>query len=197
MAEIFDRILSQGVRAGQIPAKSRQAREWYRRTSQEFQLSTQRLLHSDPDRLQAQIRVGSMYLYNYDPKHKKKLPYYDKFPLVFPFKKVKGGFLGMNMHYLPHKYRAKLMDALYSLANNRQFDESTKLQLNYQILNDSGRFRYFRPTIKHYLTDHLRSRLFYIYPSEWDIALWLPLQRFAKGGESEAYRDARAMIRKK
>ena len=136
-----------------------------------------------------------MYLFNYDAKHKDTLPYFDRFPLVFPFKKVKGGFYGLNLHYLPLQFRAKLMDSLYDVANNNRYDESTRLRINYNILNSAARFRYFKPCVKHYLTPQLRSRFLYIYPSEWDIALFLPLERFQGATKATVFKDSRQALR--
>ena len=51
---------------------------------------------------------GKLYMFLYDPKHKETLPYYDMFPLVFPFSKDSTGFTGLNMHYLPYQMRIML-----------------------------------------------------------------------------------------
>jgi hypothetical protein len=139
-------------------------------------------------------KYGIMNLFGYDPKHKETLPYYDRFPLIFPFKRVKGGFLGINLHYLPLPLRAKLMDGLYSLANNRNYDEKTKLKISYDILNGASKYKYFKPCIKHYLTPHIRSRFVEIYSSEWDIALFLPTERFVGASKSSVYSDSRKKI---
>ena len=92
-----------------------------------------------------------MYTFFYDPKTKKDLPYYDRFPLIFKIKNVSGGFLGINMHYLPPQLRARLMDALYPLVTNRKYDETTRLRLTYDVLNSAAKYRFFKPTIKKYL----------------------------------------------
>jgi hypothetical protein len=99
------------------------------------------------------------------------------------------------MHYLPLQLRAKLMDALYQTANNDSYDESTRLRINYNILNSSSKFRHFKPCIKHYLTGQVKSRFLYVYPSEWDIALFLPLERFEGANKSTVYADSRKIIR--
>lgn len=199
MATVFDRILTQGVRAGQIPARTEEARKWYRDAASRIgALQPGRLVRSDPDRNRSQIRVGDMYLYHYDPKYKETLPYYDRFPLVFPFKKVERGWLGINMHYLPLPYRAKLMDALYDLTTNQRYDEQTRLRINYDILNGASRFRWFKPTVHRYLINHVESRLIYIHPSEWDIALFLPLERFYTNSKrirkQQVYKDSREIF---
>tara|TARA_Y100000389_G_C17471232_1_gene531234 strand:+ start:12681 stop:13376 length:696 start_codon:yes stop_codon:yes gene_type:complete len=192
----FDDILNKGVRGGQLPARSQASREWYRDQASKVRNVNERgLLRSGGDRLQSRPLVGNMYLFTYDAKHKDTLPYFDKFPLVFPYKKVKGGFMGINLHYLPLNFRAQLMDALYSTATNEKYDESTRLKLNYQILNGAAKFRYFKPCVKHYLTSQLKSRFFYIYPSEWDVALFMPLERFQGARKSKVFADSRKIIK--
>lgn len=195
MATIFDTVLTKGVRAGQIPARTEAARQWYRDTAKSYKrLDERSLMKSDVERLTNKIMVGSMYMYYYDPKHKATLPYYDRFPLVFPYKKVPGGFMGLNMHYLPLQLRAKLMDSLYDVANNQQFDETTRLKLNYTILDGASKFKWFKPCVKHYLTEQLRSRFLYVYPSEWDVALFLPTERFQGATKQQVWADSKKLI---
>lgn len=159
------------------------------------QVSPQRIVNITEDRLVSQITVGRMYLFAYDPKTKEDLPYYDKFPLIFPFRRVKGGFYGINMHYLPPLLRAKLMDQLYSLANNLNFDDSMKLKLSYNILNSASKFKYFTPCVKHYLNSHVRSRFISVPADAWDRVLFLPLERFVGASKQQVYRDSRNKVR--
>lgn len=196
MATLFDTILTTGVRAGQIPARTTEARNWYRDTAQTYRRvnETSQIIRGSNERLTSRMMPGNMYMYYYDPKHKETLPYYDRFPLVFPIKKVEGGFLGINMHYLPLQYRAKLMDGLYDTVTNERYDETTRLRISYQLLDSAAKFRYFKPAIKHYLTDHLKSRFIYVYPSEWDIALFLPLERFEKANKQKVWSESRKAI---
>lgn len=195
MAIIFDEILSKGIRAGQIPAKEQQARNWYRDTASKFKNVNERnLMMGDVDRLANQIRVGHMFMFYYDAKHKATLPYFDRFPMIFPFKKVKGGFMGINLHYLPHVMRARLMDALYDVSSNDRYDETTKLRLSYNILDNAAKYKWFKPCVKHYLFEHVRSRFLYIYPAEWDIALFLPLERFQGASKSKVWADSKKLI---
>lgn len=113
MATLFDEILTKGVRTGQVPARTQAARTWYRDTAKEYRrVNDSKLMKGDADRLTARPLVGQMYMYYYDAKTKDTLPYFDRMPLVFPFKKVAGGFYGLNMHYLPLTLRAKLIISL-------------------------------------------------------------------------------------
>ena len=136
---------------------------------------------------------GMMYLFSYDAKYKETLPYFDRFPLVFPFHLDSKGFLGMNMHYIPHLLRAKLMDALYDLASHTQYDEKTKLRMSYQLLNSSSQYKYFKPCVKKYLFSQLQSKFLLVPSNEWDIALFLPLERFNKNKRT-VWNDSKRII---
>jgi hypothetical protein len=195
MATLFDDILNKGVRGGQMPARTDAAREWYRTTAQSYKTVNERsLMRGGNERLTVRPIIGSMYMYYYDAKHKDTLPYFDAFPLVFPYRRVENGFMGINLHYLPLPLRAKLMDALYDVASNDRYDETTRLKMNYNILDNAAKFKYFKPCVKHYLTDQVRSKFLYVYPSEWDVALFLPTERFRGATKQKVWADSKKLI---
>lgn len=195
MANIFDEIITKGVRAGQIPARTKQARDWYREQAGSFRrINENKFFKSDSSRLTKKPIIGSMYMYFYDAKHKDTLPYFDRFPLVFPFADAKGGFLGLNLHYLPLDQRAVLMNALYGITSNNRYDESTKMKLNYDTLKSASKFKLFKPCVKHYLTSQVQTQFMYIYPSEWDVALFLPTERFQGARKTTVFKDSRKQI---
>ena len=193
MATVFDDLLLRGVRAGEVPARQASSRDWFRNQARRTQTSPM-ALSKDRDRLSNRAAIGHMYFFFYDPKTKADLPYYDRFPLIFKVANTRGGFYGINLHYLPYKLRAKLMDALYDVSTNQRYDESTKLRMSYQLLNSASKYRYFKPTFKKYLNNHVRSRFVKIEASEWDIALFLPVERFEKASKSQVWKDSRNMI---
>lgn len=204
MAKIFDDILSKGIRQGQVPARTGAAREWYRTQAKAIAkagggrgVSGASMTSGSniKGRTTASPEIGGMYSFQYDAKHKDKLPYYDMYPLIFPINTAKGGFLGINMHYLPPALRAQLMDALYSTVTNENYDEKTKLKLSYDVLNGASKFRAFKPTIKHYLTKQMRTPFIYVNPTEWDIALFLPTAKFVGANKQKVYADSRKIIR--
>tara|TARA_B110000503_G_C7109055_1_gene397272 strand:- start:795 stop:1403 length:609 start_codon:yes stop_codon:yes gene_type:complete len=201
VAKVFDDLLLKGIRSGQMPARTQEARTWYREQAAKVSKSaadgTKLIKEMGVDRYETRFRLGNMYTYRYDPKHKATLPYYDSFPLIFPINKAKGGFLGINLHYLPPVLRAKLMDALYDTANNKNYTEATKLKLNYDILSGAAKFNMFKPTVKHYLMAHVVTKFVYIQPTEWDIALFLPSQKFVGATKAQVWKDSRAIIKGK
>lgn len=175
------------------------ATNWLREETTKVTSPEKFLTTMGSERLVRQISPGRMYLFSYDPKMGKKLPYYDLFPLVFPFKRVSGGFYGINMHYLPPLLRAKLMDALYDFSNNQDaersmLDDTTRLRLSYEILNRSAKHSSFKPCVKHYLNTHVRSRFLWVPANSWDKVLMLPLERFIGASKEKVYRDSRKKI---
>ena len=60
---------------------------------------------------------GRMSMFFYDPKTKARMPYYDTFPLVLPLEPMKGGFIGLNFHYLPYPARFAFLQQLQSLSS--------------------------------------------------------------------------------
>lgn len=132
----------------------------------------------DQDRLAIKPLPGRMYMFLYDPKLKEELPYYDRFPLVFAIKHYKDGFLGLNLHYLPPKLRLKLFAALLEYVNNDRYNERTRLRLTWRILSNFGKSEMAKVCVKRYLYDQLRSKFVVVPPDEWEIAIFLPTERF-------------------
>lgn len=181
MENYFDNYIAQGVRKGQIPARTQEARDWYRNLGREQKnVNENKVISSDKNRLTNLPTVGSMYLFRYEAKHADKLPYWDKNPLIFPFATAKGGFFGLNLHYISPRERAKFMDALYETRNNNRFDESTKLKISYDILKGVSKLKPYKPCLKRYLFKQKRSQFFKIHPTEWDMAIMLPLANWQK-----------------
>ena len=190
--ELFTDILNS---TPDIGAATTSARMWLREQALSVNsVNPKQVLTQQPDRMVTKITIGRMYLFMYDPKTKKDLPYYDRFPLIFPFQKAPDGFYGINMHYLPHMMRAKLMDNLYTLSNNKNIDDTTKLRLSYEMLNKASKFRFFKPCVKHYLNNHVKSRFLWVPADKWDTALFLPLERFVGATKQQVWRDSRRMV---
>ena len=197
MATVFDDLLLKGVRQGELPARTQRSREWFRnqaRTSNVRGDKGAAQIVRDRSRFANRASLGGMYFFFYDPKTKAKLPYYDRFPLIFKVGQSRGSFEGINMHYLPYRLRARLMDALYETANNKRYDESTRLKLSYDVLKAASKYKEFKPTYKKYLTSQVRSRFIEINASEWDIALFLPVERFEKASKNTVWRDSRNAV---
>ena len=106
------------------------SQDWYRDKIKEFGTPKTLDLIRDGKRSSRPF-FGRLNMFVYGPKHAKKLPYYDTFPLVLPLERYSDGFLGMNFHYLPIPLRMKLLDKI--------FDEVNKV-LSKQNSNNKNQF---------------------------------------------------------
>jgi hypothetical protein len=131
-------------------------------------------------------------MYAYDPKNRKTLKYYDRFPLTIMVQQAPGGFYGLNLHYLPLKQRAIFLDRLSTVANNQKYDETTRLKITYDLLKSAKKFKYFAPCFKHYLLSHVDSKIMKVEASEWDMAIFLPTESFAKAKKTTVWKDSRS-----
>lgn len=201
-SQLYTKIVTEAEKKGMVVNRTRRSINWMRERAQTIspaRVAPSRMLTMRPkEELTFQPKIGDMMMFVYDPKLKKTLPYYDTFPLIFPVKMVKGGFHGINMHYLPYRHRALLMDALLQTQlNNTKFDESTKIRLSYEVLKSASKYKYFEPCYKHYLNKHVQSRFIWIPPSEWDFALFLPTERFKKATKEQVWQDSKRTYRGK
>ena len=184
--------LKTAIKTSTAGAKARAAGNWFREKIKQAGASA-RMKAVTPNQLlkrqpEDNIMLGKMFFYKYDPKWAKKLPYWDMYPLVFPFERAPGGFYGLNLHYIPPRDRAVLMDSLNQYASNNKYDRTTRLELSYRLLKRYGRAV---PCVKRYLGDHVVSQTVRIDADEWEIAIFLPVERFQKASKGTVWKDSR------
>ncbi len=184
MASVFDRIK---VRAGDTDRSA----TWYR--SQVNRIASGKTAGQlfREGKLQGRPSVGRLNLFGYNPKLRAKLPYYDIFPLVLPLEPTKGGFMGMNFHYLPPLLRFRLLERMQARASDRRFDSKTKFEVNY---DDVKNIKIVKPTIKKYLYAYCQTGFLRINADDAAIAIYLPVQRFKKAPEATVYADSRKFL---
>ena len=189
--------LKAAIQTNNVADKARAAGNWFRsvvnRTRGAFSSETPASILSAGEASARRV-LGKMYFYSYNPKWKDKLPYYDTFPLVFPIEKYSDGFLGLNFHYLRPKDRAILMDQLKIYANNKKYDETTRLRLSYDLLKGFSKIPRAKPTIHRYLLNKTRSKFVLINADEWEVALFLPVERFKKATKKQVWTHSKGMF---
>ena len=121
--------------------------------------------------------VGNMYMFYYDAKHKDTLPYWDKFPCVFPFSIQSDSVICINFHYLPFGARIFLLDSLLSL-NNTKVNSKTQLQLSWATISKVSKLNFAQVCVHKYLLNHIQSPLKWIDPENWSVAINLPVAQF-------------------
>lgn len=171
--------------AAYVARKAKDAVDWYKKRILKIGQSSSL---NEPDNVFKKTsypEVGKMFIYYYDPKYQKILPFWDQYPLVIPIEPITTsktgglGFLGINLHYIPPLQRAALLQALMDLRNNDKYDNTTKLNISYSILKSyANRYAGYEECVKRYLLGHIRSSLHEINISDWDKVVMLPLQQW-------------------
>lgn len=201
---LFD-WLKQMVQRGRAKFETRKSKEWFRSKLEDYErfekkvqsskaYKNKKLKEINEGSLGDKPTIGSMYMYYYDPKFKETLPYYDRFPLIILVGPAKGGFYGLNLHYLSPILRAKFLDNLTDTLTNEAFDESTRFRITYKMLTNINKFRYFKPTFKHYLFKHLSSQVKLVPPEEWHKMVFLETAIW-KTSKTNVYKQSRMQIR--
>lgn len=194
MSNLFQKLEYEAFRAGITP-RTKESRDWFRNKARQLRrVNRNEIMKEDPVELQNRSVIGNMYMFFYDPKHKDKLPYYDGFPLVIVIDRAPGGFLGLNLHYLPPTLRARFLDALLDNVTNKMYTDDTRFRVTYEMLKATSKMRYFKPCLKHYLTEHVRSRFARVPAPEWEIATFLPTADWQKSTGNKVYTDSRKII---
>ena len=190
--------LKDAIKTNQVTARARAAGDWFRsivnRTKGKFSSETPEKILQRSESMVSTSVLGKMYFYSYDPKWKNDLPWYDTFPLVFPIERYPDGFLGLNFHYLNPKDRAILMDQLKMYANNKKYDETTKLKLTYNMLKGFTKIKRAKPTIHRYLNSKVNSKFVLVNADEWEVALFLPVERFKKASKKQVWAHSGGMF---
>jgi hypothetical protein len=149
---------------------------------------TQFIRKGEQDRKSMKPIYGTMNFYYYEPKHGEKgtdkLPYYDVFPLVIPIKRLSGGFLGINFHYLSIPLRIKLLERIEPMAKEGRMMGWGRV----------ARLKLVKPCIKRYITGRVGSRFLKIDKEDFLLASLLPVQSFKKETWRTVHRRSRSSI---
>lgn len=192
---VFSSILRKGAARGMYPGRTKESVTWFRNTARSFNKVDRNDLMNESSQYRKTISPGSMYMFAYEAKHKDTLPYYDKFPIIFPINLYSNGFLGINFHYLPPALRASLMDSLYEIYINKEINEKSKIKLSYAYLTGASKLKLVQPCIKRYLYSQFRSKYIYVNPENWDTALFLPTENFVGASKFQVWSDSRRVAR--
>lgn len=132
-------------------------------------------------------KIGGMYLYVYDAKTKDTLPFWDASPLVIPVQFERGGFSGINFHYIPYNERIVLFKLLVGLRSNTS---KRYIRISYNALKTLST-THWKFAYKRYLYSHLRTKLLTIERNEWETALSLPVANFQKASATTVFKHFR------
>ena len=142
-------------------------------------------------------RPGELVFFSYsDPVHKKTLPYYDIWPMVFVigyYTSKEGNKLmyGLNMHYLPPAMREFMFTKLLDIKTGAKFKKykpDQKLKISWQIVKALSE-SHARAMVHTYRLDHVTGIFRVIPATAWNVVTFLPTAKFMKMKQQDVWRD--------
>ena len=187
MASLFKKY-TDAAKSVNLDKFSNAARSWFMKNVNKLAVSRTALLKDDNTTKRSRFMGGRMYMFFYDPKLKKQLPYYDRFPLAIMVGPAPGGYYGINLHYLAPRLRAILLDRLMDYTTGQ--DEKMRFKISYRILKATTKLRPFKPCFKHYLKKHVRSQMVEVNSEDWETAIFLPTEQFKGASKRKVFGDS-------
>jgi hypothetical protein len=185
-------ILSDVIKRKEISKENLRSAHWFRAKIKNFRrnltvrlddtsMTADQFMENSNLIKKQSIDEARLTLFSYKAKHAKTLPYYDRFPLSMILSQAPDGFIGLNFHYLPYHYRARLLDAV-AYGN----------KINWQNLK---RNKIVHPCIKKYLTSHVQGAngMTIEGTEQLKFAIFLPIEKFNTKKE-EVWKDSIRML---
>ena len=129
-----------------------------------------------------EVQEGQLYMFSYNPKTKRALPYYDTLPLVFVTERDRRRFTGFNIHYLPPFARREIITRMQQLDERRI----------YRLIR---RAKEFKPLIRTYLYNQKTSNFLFVPKDEWDMISEMQVENFRKKSSSTVWDQTRRLIK--
>jgi hypothetical protein len=147
------------------------------------------------------LMPGQMIFFKYAPTNEAFLEsdkYYDVFPLIFVTEVHRGGFEGINLHFVDIKRRMFLFNALMDqLPLKRNTEEwRNRLQMNYRILKAGKKFKFFYACYRKYSWGGMRKRPVVIPYENWKTLAESETGFFIGGRKTGVYRESANQIKR-
>lgn len=148
--------------------------------------------------LPKRLFIGQLLFFKYRPiddnflKRKSK-GYYDIFPLIFVTETHRGGFQGINLHYLSPEMRTELFNAIEKLIPliPGSEDRTNRINIKYEKLKTSKTIlRFFSPCYRQYRWSGIIKPPIAIPYEFWRILTEKDIGYFMKGKKSIIYLDS-------
>lgn len=131
--------------------------------------------------------IGQLYLFEYEAEEAgdAETGLYDRFPLVFFFGtgKTKAGnrtLTGLNVHYLTPSQRAVLYQKLITFKTSKAWSPNVKIKLQWDLIKAAAGTTIVEKAVHSYRVDRIQSRMVQIPVDDWQIVVFLSIQKFLK-----------------
>lgn len=142
---------------------------------------------------------GQMVFFKYKPvsdSFVSRNTYYDTFPLVLITDVYRGGFEGVNLHFIAPDFRKFLFDSVMRGLPTIKANEEwrTRLRVDYDRLNARRQFKYFKPCYRRYLWKGMKRRPAVVPFSLWEDMVASNTSRFSGAKPVTVYRNSRSQV---
>lgn len=158
---------------------------------------------SEEDKLSIPSRVlpGQLLFFKYEPtgeNYARGNKYYDVFPLLLVTEVHRGGFEGINIHFLDDVRReflfTNLLEDLQTIKSEKEW--KTRLSVNYRKLKGGKKFSFFAPCYREYVWKGMRKRPIVVPFEYWNMMAKMNLGFFVNARRPTVYRNSRKIIRR-
>ncbi len=138
------------------------------------------------------LKLGNLFLYAYDPKHKAILEVYDKLPLIVLLGIPKGKYIiGINLHFIPWTYRISFIKSIQNKNFRVKYIDILKAWKKAKIPGS-----YLKLAIRKYLVNRIQTNIkIFDNPEDQLKIVKEVLPDFAKKSASQTYKDIDKRIR--
>lgn len=138
---------------------------------------------------------GQLVFFKYKPQSEafiKSNKYYDKYPLVLVTEVYRGGFEGVNVHYLDPVHRLAMFDVIMRKLPTISASEEwrTRLRVDYDRLKARRQFKFFKPCYKKYLWSGMKRRPVVVPYGIWEEMMGANISRFEKARPATVFRNS-------
>jgi hypothetical protein len=147
------------------------------------------------------LMPGQMVFFKYRPISESFISrntYYDRFPLVLITDVYRGGFDGVNVHFVDEVNRKFLFDSIMrELPTIKAAEEwRTRLMVNYDRLAAKRKFIYFKPCYRKYKWKGMERRPAIVPFELWEDMVASNTSRFITAKQTTVYTESRRKVLK-
>ena len=161
-------------------------------------------LMQDNSRLSIPSRLfqGQMIFFKYDPVSQSFISrntYYDRFPLVLITDVYRGGFEGINLHFIHPDYRKFLFDTImrYLPVVKASVEWRNRVLVDYDRLKARRQFKFFRPCYRRYSWKGMMRRPVIVPFDLWEQMVEGNTFRFVNAKPVTVHRDSKEQVIKR
>tara|TARA_Y100000310_G_C20559118_1_gene752125 strand:- start:1 stop:609 length:609 start_codon:yes stop_codon:yes gene_type:complete len=187
--DILEHIIKTAEKEGHSEIYKKKSLKWYKNHIMTKYKTVNRstVRSSSKTRNMINPMKGKMYAFLYAPKYKVKLPYYDRWPLIIPYRPSRLNYIyAYNLHYLHPKLRLKVLYKLSPKFKNMVDKDFVPFRDKIDMMSlGSKNLRNLKACARTYLKSNMIGQPMEFSAETWPTAMFLPIAQFMKTSNKE------------